>query len=73
MAGDWIKCEISTPDKPEIWEIAEAANIDPDAVFGKLFRVWAWFDQHTEKGNAPSVTKKLIDRSVGVTGFAISW
>jgi hypothetical protein len=31
--------------------------------------VWRWFNQHTENGNAPSVTKKLIDREVGVTGF----
>ena len=32
MAGDWIKFEIATPDKPEVWEIAESLDIDPDAV-----------------------------------------
>lgn len=69
MAGDWIKFEIGTPDKPEVWEIAAALEIDPDAVVGKLLRVWSWFDQHTETGNARSVTKMLLDRSVGVTGF----
>ena len=69
MAGDWIKVEIGTPDKPEVWDIAARLNIDPDAVFGKLFRVWSWFDQHSENGNATRVTKMLLDRAVGVTGF----
>lgn len=69
MAGDWIKFEVSTPDKPEVWQIAEALELDPDAVVGKLLRVWCWFDTQTENGNAPSVTKKLLDREVGVTGF----
>ena len=69
MAGDWIKFELATPDKPEVWAIAAALEIDPDAVVGKLLRVWGWFDQQTEDGNAPSVSKMLLDRLVGVTGF----
>lgn len=69
MAGDWIKFELATMDKPEVCQIAEFADIDQDAVVGKLMRVWAWFDQQTEKGNAPSVSKKLLDRLVGVIGF----
>lgn len=69
MAGDWIKFEIATPDKPEVWQIAESLSIDPDAVVGKLLRVWSWFDQQTENGNAPSVSKLLLDRLVGVSGF----
>jgi hypothetical protein len=69
MAGDWIKFEVSTLDKPEVCQIADLAGIDPDAAIGKLLRVWAWFDQQTEKGNAPSVSKKLLDRLVGVIGF----
>lgn len=69
MAGDWIKFELTTLDKPEVCQIADFANIDPDAVVGKLMRVWGWFDQQTENGNAPSVSKKLLDRLVGVTDF----
>lgn len=69
MAGDWIKFELATLDKPEVCQIADLADIDPDAVVGKLMRVWGWFDQQTENGNAPSVSKKLLDRLVGVTGF----
>jgi hypothetical protein len=72
MAGDWIKFETSTSDKPEVWAIATKLEIDPDAVVGKLLRIWTWFDAHSEKGNAPSVTKALLDRRVGVTGFVTS-
>lgn len=78
MAGDWIKFELITLDKPEVCQIADMAGIDPDAAVGKLLRVWGWFDQQTEDGNAPSVTKKLLDRMVGVSGFcdfmiAVGW
>ena len=72
MAGDWMKVEVALPDKPEVWAIAEELNLEPDAVVGKLIRVWRWFDTHTTDGNASSITKKLLDRDVGVTGFTDS-
>ena len=80
MAGDWIKFETSTSDKPEVWAMAQSLGIDADAVVGKLLRVWAWFDQQTQEGNATgngasvttSVTKALLDRRVGVSGFCDS-
>ena len=54
--------------------MAEMLKIDPDAVFGKLVRVWFWFDEQTENGNAPNVTAsalaRIIDSRVGVEGFA---
>lgn len=65
----WIKFETATSDKPEVWQISTILAIDPDAVVGKLLRVWAWFDSHTTTGNAPSVTKMLLDAHVRVTGF----
>jgi hypothetical protein len=70
MAGDWIKLQKDTPDKPEVLAIASRMNLDPDAVVGKLVRIWAWFDTHTVDGNALSVTYSLLDRLAGVTGFA---
>jgi hypothetical protein len=80
MAGDWIKFETATSDKPEVWAMAQSLGIDADAVVGKLLRVWAWFDQQTQEGNAvgngasvtSSVTKALLDRRVGVSGFCDS-
>jgi hypothetical protein len=70
MAGDWIKFQIDTPDKPEVLAMASRLGIDPDAVVGKLIRVWSWFDKHTVDGNAHSVTFSFLDRLTSVTGFA---
>jgi hypothetical protein len=69
VAGDWMKVELELPEKPEVHYIANALNLEPDAVVGKLFRVWAWFNKHTENGNAHGVTFALLDRLTGVTGF----
>ena len=54
----------------DIAGLADALGIDPDEAFGKLFRVWSWFDQHTETGNAHVTRRALLDRYIGVTGFA---
>ncbi|EKS1727690.1 hypothetical protein QBC57_003429 [Escherichia coli] len=70
MASSWIKVEVITPDKPEIFQIAEILGIDPDAVLGKLVRIWVWADQQTIDGNAGSVTKGVLDRLAFITGFA---
>jgi hypothetical protein len=72
MAGDWIKVQICTPDKPEVHQMAEMLEIDPDAVTGKLLRIWIWADQQTIDGNAGTVTKSLLDRITAVSGFAES-
>lgn len=69
MAGDWLKFEKATLDKPEVFAIAADLGLDPDAVLGKLLRVWSWFDTHTESGNARRVTSALLDRIAGATGF----
>lgn len=69
MAGDWIKFETVTPDKPEVYELAGLLNLDPDAVVGKLLRAWIWFDSHSKDGHAPVTVETLIDRQVGVSGF----
>lgn len=70
MAGDWIKVEHTLPDKPEVVAMAGVLVIDQDAVTGKLLRVWAWADQHSQNGHALSVTDLFIDRLAAVTGFA---
>ncbi len=72
MAGDWIKLEHVTPDKPEIFAMAEALGIDPDAVLGKLARVWIWADQHTISGTDLRVSEAFLDRLTHQPGFAIA-
>lgn len=85
MASNWIKVEVITPDKPEIFLISEKLNIDPDMVLGKLIRLWVWADQQiaicndvsvTEaeqverKGNSSVLSKIAIDRIAFMPGFA---
>jgi hypothetical protein len=85
MASNWIKVEVITPDKPEIYLISEKLNIDPDMVLGKLIRLWVWTDQQIAISNANSVTdteqmerksnasvlsKVAIDRITFMPGFA---
>jgi hypothetical protein len=74
MAGEWIKVEHHTPDKPEVLKMAEVLGTSPDDVFGKLFRVWCWFDTQSLNGHAGSETGvtlfKFIDRLVASQGFA---
>lgn len=62
--------DLELADKPEVHQIASIAQIDPDAVIGKLVRVWSWFDKQTVDGYAPSVTLSLVDRLASHNGFA---
>ena len=70
MAGDWIKVEHATPDKPEVYSMATILGIDPDAVVGKLIRFWAWCDQQSISGNALTVTESVLDRITHQPGFS---
>lgn len=70
MAGDWIKVQCTTPDKPEVVAMAERLGIDQDAVVGKLIRLWVWADQQTVDGDAVNVTPAFIDRLTYCPGFA---
>lgn len=70
MAGDWIKLEHTTPDKPEIDQLATALGIDQDCAFGKCVRLWIWADQQSVNGDGLSVTNAFVDRLVFCNGFA---
>lgn len=74
MAGEWIKIEHATVDKPEVLQMADVLSLSADDVLGKLIRVWCWFDKQSHDGNAGSVTgdtlKRFIDRLVARQGFA---
>jgi hypothetical protein len=71
MAGEWIKFECNLPEKPEVLAITAALGWDdPDLTVGKLMRLFRWFDQQTVGGNAAGVTPALLDRIIGVSGFA---
>jgi hypothetical protein len=74
LAGDWIKFELATLDKPEVLQMAEILETSADDVVGKLLRVWGWFNLQSRDGYAGGVTGdalcKFIDRLVASQGFA---
>lgn len=70
MATPWIKLEMTTPDKPEVSVIAARLKIDPDAVVGKLVRLWTWADANSATGEGVEVTDEFIDRMTHKKGFA---
>ena len=72
MAGDWLKVEKDTPEKPEIFAIAETLGMDPEKVFAKCFKLWAWADSHTTDGNAQGVTPSRVDELLHAPGFAVA-
>lgn len=72
MAGEWIKVELSTADKPEILRMARLLSIDKDAVFGKLIRLWAWFDKNSVDGVVDGVVDADVDSLCHQKGFTVA-
>lgn len=70
MAGDWIKLQHVTPDKPEIYLIATEIGTTPEDAFGRCCRVWIWADQQSLNGHALSVTNVTLDSIARRDGFA---
>jgi hypothetical protein len=70
MAGEWIKVQCSTPDKPEVLRIARELCIDRDAVFGKLMLLWMWFDRNSVDGVVDGAVDGDVDALVRYAGFA---
>src|SRR5262249_46189902 len=70
MAGDWLKVEKDTPEKPEVLTVAAVLGLDPEVVFTKCFKLWRWFDSNTADGNARGVTAELLDSLVHRPGFS---
>lgn len=69
MAGDWIKMRVNLLDDPAVIAIGEAVGMDEYAVSGRLFKLWAWADQHTADGTIAKVGLDSVDRRIGVPGF----
>ena len=61
MAGDWLKVEKATIDKPEIRLVARLCDVSRDAAFAAWFRLWCWFDTETEDGHFPALTPEDCD------------
>lgn len=69
MAGDWIKIEKVTPEKPEVLAISEFLGIHPSHAFGLCVKFWIWCDSQLADGNARNVTKVTLDYVIGCENF----
>lgn len=68
MAGDWLKIEKETPEKPEVYRIAEFLGISQADAFLACFRVWRWADSQTEDGTIRT-SQAAIDDNAKVPNF----
>ena len=69
MAGDWIKVEVATLDKPEVARMAELLGVKRDEMLGILLRFWAWLDRTTCNGVVTHMSRLSIDSVMHVPGF----
>lgn len=69
MAGDWLKVETITPDKPEVANIAHRLGITAEEAFGRLFRVWVWCQNVSVNGHVRVRDLSPIDRAAQREGF----
>lgn len=69
MAGDWIKVEKLTPDKPELMAVARECGCTPGDAFAAWFRLWAYFDSATEDGTVRFMSASDADRLGTLSGL----
>ena len=69
MAGDWIKLETATPDKPEVHRIADLLGVTADDALGKLARFWIWVDRNVRNGHVTHVYARPLESMMHCAGF----
>ena len=70
MSGEWIKIEITLPNKPEVIRIGRALGLSPEAVCGYLIRFWGWASSNSVDGFVTQLALRDIDMIVTLPGFA---
>lgn len=73
MAGDWIKVEQATLDKPEVLRTADLLGVDRRYALGLYLDFWVWLDKNLS-GSCPdfvrNMSKKSLDDVLRCQGFA---
>lgn len=70
MAGDWIKVEHATLDKPEVYAIAEHLGVTPEHALGLLIKFWVWLDRNSRNGDVTLASRSSIDSITHTPGFS---
>jgi hypothetical protein len=77
VAGDWIKLEHATLDKPEILELSELLSLSQGDALLLCLRFWVWLDEQTtdgrsfgrSNGRSGGISKHAIDALMRCPGF----
>lgn len=78
MAGDWIKLEHATLDKPEVLELSELLHVSQGDALLLCLRFWVWLDEQSRDGRRLRVSKLSLDALIKCPGFSnsmirVSW
>ena len=65
----WMKVEFTTPDKPELMAASRICNASQADTFLAFFRLWTYFDEHTDTGFVKGFTTDDLDNMAGLKGF----
>jgi hypothetical protein len=70
MAGDWIKIRVDLTDDPAVFMLSDILKLECPTLVGHLVMFWSWMNRHTSDGTAIKLTENVIDKKIGVIGFA---
>lgn len=70
MAGDWIKLEHATPNKPEIYRLARILGVSRGDAFLLAVEWWVWLDRNSCNGNVTLLLRQDVDELMDCPGFA---
>ena len=62
--SEWIKVEHHIHEKVEVATIAELTGLDPDAVVGKLCKVWSWASRNCHGDGVTGIASLRIIREI---------
>jgi hypothetical protein len=70
MAGDWIKLEHATLDKPEVLRMAELLGVSRREMLGLLLDFFVWLDRNSSHGHVTHMSRMCLDSVLHVSGFS---
>lgn len=64
MAGEWIPIDCNIATKPEVLELCDICDLEPDVVIGRIVQLWLWAALNAESGEA-KMTPPRLSRTFG--------
>lgn len=64
MAGEWIPIDCNIATKPEVLELCDICDLEPDVVIGRIVQLWLWAALNADSGEA-KMTPPRLSRTFG--------